>query len=232
MMALEQHMKESHLCEFCDEQFPEKEKLILHLKSHLMRSTLGVKQNLKMQSSFGAKQSLKMPTIKVQNKTQGQTKFLKKGFYHPAIKQPDGFEKQPNTKRVSVFKAGSGSLNSKPKTQYYIYKEKGQVKKVIKTVFKPKPSKEKLTVRDELSSNLDDLLKTFEAEDSGPVTTESPTATFEPRADFGGRCQILAQAGGLGDIILNLYLNLCGTLPFYTAVGRYGLAQAWFMFSI
>ena len=180
-------MKECHLCEFCDQQFPEKEKLILHLKSHLMRSNLGVKQNLKM-PSIGVNQSLKMPTIKVQNKTQGKAKFLKKGFYHPTIKQPDGFEEQPSTKRVSVFKAGAGSgtSNSKSKTQYYIYKEKGQVKKVIKTVFKPKPSKEKLTVRDELSSDLDDLLRTFEAEDPGPVTTESPTATFEPRADFGG----------------------------------------------
>ena len=176
-------MKECHLCEFCDQQFPEKEKLILHLKSHLMRSTLGVKQSLKM-PSFGVNQSMKMPTIKVQNK--GKAKFLKKGFYHPAIKQPDGFEEQQkNTKRVSVFKAGSGtSSNSKPKTQYYIYKEKGQVKRVIKTVFKPKPSKEKIAVRDELSSDLDDLLRTFEAEDPGPVTTESPT--FEPKADFGG----------------------------------------------
>ena len=177
-------MKECHLCEFCDQQFPEKEKLILHLKSHLMRSTLGVKQSLKI-PSFGVNQSMKMPTIKVQNKVKA--KFLKKGFYHPAIKQPDGVEEQQkNTKRVSVFKAGSGTSTSKPKTQYYIYKEKGQVKRVIKTVFKPKPSKEKLAVRDELSSDLDDLLRTFEAEDPGPVTTESPTATFEPRADFGG----------------------------------------------
>ena len=182
-------MKECHLCEFCDQQFPEKEKLILHLKSHLLRSTLGVKQSLKM-PSFGVNQSMKMPTIKVQNKTQGKAKFLKKGFYHPTIKQPDGFEEQPNTKRVSVFKAGSGASNSKSKTQYYIYKEKGQVKRVIKTVFKPKPSKEKSTVRDELSSDLDDLLRTFEAEDPSPVITESPT--FEPRADFGGMCQILA----------------------------------------
>lgn len=170
-------MKECHLCEFCDQQYPEKEKLILHLKSHLMRSTLGVKH----------KQSLDKPTLNVQSKKQGQHKVLSKGFYHPAIKQPDGFEEQQNKKKVSVFKSGSGTSNAKPKTQYYIYKEKGQVKKVIKTVFKPKPSKEKSTVRDELSSNLDDLLRTFEAEDPEPVTSKSPTADFDPRPRFRGR---------------------------------------------
>ena len=167
-------MKECHLCEFCDQQYPEKEKLILHLKSHLMRSSLA------------AKQSLKKPNLNVQSKTQGQQKFLRKGFYHPAIKQPDRFEEQQNSKRMSVFKSGIGASNTKPKTQYYIYKEKGQVKRVIKTVFKPKPSKEKSTVRDELSSNLDDLLRTFEDEDPEPVTMESSTAHLAPRQKYGG----------------------------------------------
>ena len=174
MVSLDQHMRECHLCEFCDQQYPEKEKLILHLKSHLMRSSLGVKQ------------SLKKPTLNVQSKKQGQQKVLRKGFYHPAIKQPDGFEEQQNKKKVSVFSSGSGTSNTKPKTQYYIYKEKGQVKKVIKTVFKPKPSKDKSTVRDELSSNLDDLLRTFEAEDPEPVTIKSPTADFDPMPKFRG----------------------------------------------
>ena len=139
-----------------------------------------------MRSSLGVKQSLKKPTLNVQNKKQGQQKVLSKGFYHPAIKQPDGFEEQQNKKKVSVFSSGSGTSNTKPKTQYYIYKEKGQVKKVIKTVFKPKPSKDKSTVRDELSSNLDDLLRTFEAEDPEPVTIKSPTADFDPMPKFRG----------------------------------------------
>ena len=60
------------------------------------------------------------------------------------------------------------------------------MKKVIKTVFKPKPSKEKSTVRDELSSNLDDLLRTFEEEDPEPVTIKSQTTDLDPRPKFRG----------------------------------------------
>ena len=93
--------------------------------------------------------------------------FLKKGFYHPAIKRP---EKWVTTKPVKSEVGGNVSVLKsgivKPKTQYYIYKEKGQVKKVIKTIFKPKAKKEPISVGDELSCNLDDLLKTFEVEET------------------------------------------------------------------
>ena len=156
-------MKECHLCEFCDEQYPEKEKLILHLKSHLIGSSFGLKQT-------------KIPNLSVQSKTPGHHRFLRKGFYHPTIKQADSFVEK-KAKQLSVFKTGT----SKSKTQYYIYKEKGQVKKVIKTVFKPKVPREK-SVRDELSSNLDDLLKTFEDEDEEPQTIGIPSIVEpEPR---------------------------------------------------
>ena len=91
--------------------------------------------------------------------------------------------------------------NKKSNTQYYIFKEKGKIKKVVRTVFKPnenqkqnvgqreqqeensgeeekekpnyqfddfeemKDMEESSSVDDELSCNLDDLLRSFEEEE-------------------------------------------------------------------
>ena len=90
--------------------------------------------------------------------------------------------------------------NKKSNTQYYIFKEKGKIKKVVRTVFKPNENHhqnldkreeleetvgdeekeepnyqfddfeetkdmEESSVDDELSCNLDDLLRSFEEEE-------------------------------------------------------------------
>ena len=92
--------------------------------------------------------------------------------------------------------------NQKSNTQYYFFKEKGKIKKVVRTVFKPNEKSqqnlgkreeqeetgddkkkenpkfqfdefeemkdmEESSVDDELSCNLDDLLKSFEEEEQG-----------------------------------------------------------------
>ena len=141
---------------------------------------------------------------------------LKEGFYHPTLKRPKN--------QISVFDNKSSRKEKfekkKANTQYYIFKEKGKIKKVVRTVFTPNPNaqqdvckevdmevtddmevtgdmevtndvevtvtkrtndQEKLetaqfelkdmkdieesSVEDELSSNLDDLLRRFEEEE-------------------------------------------------------------------
>ena len=135
---------------------------------------------------------------------------LKEGFYHPTLKRPKN--------QISVFENKSSRKEkfekNKANTQYYIFKEKGKIKKVVRTVFTPNPNaqqdvckevdmevtddmevtndvevtltkrtndQEKLetaqfelkdmkdieesSVEDELSSNLDDLLRSFEEEE-------------------------------------------------------------------
>ena len=127
---------------------------------------------------------------------------LKEGFYHPTLKRPKN--------QISVFENKSSRKEkfekNKANTQYYIFKEKGKIKKVVRTVFTPNPKaqqdvckevdievtddmevtndvedQEKLepaqfeikdskdieesSVEDELSSNLDDLLRSFEEEE-------------------------------------------------------------------
>lgn len=141
--------------------------MILHLKSHL-RSALPLPQRKITSPSVPTMPTINLKTlVESHRNTKSNSTFLKKGFYHPAIKKP---EKWVTTKQVKSEVGGDVSVLKsgivKPKTQYYIYKEKGQVKKVIKTIFKPKAKKEPISVGDELSCNLDDLLKTFEVEET------------------------------------------------------------------
>ena len=82
----------------------------------------------------------------------------------------DKFDKMEQLERLQKKKAN---------TQYYIFKEKGKIKKVVRTVFKPNASHqenigeeeedtkdiEESSVDDELSCNLDDLLRSFEEEE-------------------------------------------------------------------
>ena len=133
---MEKHIKSYHFCDICNEEFPLKA-FVLHLKDHI--------------NSMKPEQQL----------THKKKTTLNKGFYHPTIRLPDADRNISGEGGISILKP-----TSKLSTKYYIYKEKGQVKKVIKTIFKPKAKKEPISVGDELSCNLDDLLKTFEVEET------------------------------------------------------------------
>ena len=154
--GLEKHLKSSHWCDVCDEEFSDKDQMIVHLKNHIQSLlSLQIDENKAITKS----------NLQTLNKNNPQ--HLEQGFYHPTIRQPDrDWRKEKFVGGVSILK----SKNKKPKTQYYIYKEKGKIKKVVKTVFKPKAKEESKrgqhSVEDELSCNLDDLLKTFEVEES------------------------------------------------------------------
>ena len=177
------HTRECHECEFCNATFSQTKNLILHLKTHMRSSA--------------------------QTERKDSTS-LKEGFYHPTLKRPKN--------QISVFENKSSRKEKfekkKANTQYYIFKEKGKIKKVVRTVFTPNPKaqqdvckevdmevtddmavtddmevtvtkrtndQEKLetaqfelkdmkdieesSVEDELSSNLDDLLRSFEEEE-------------------------------------------------------------------
>ena len=141
--------------------------------------------------------------LKTQSRTStssGQTErkestALKEGFYHPTLKRP----KPSCAVSGPSNKSEKMEANKKPNTQYYIFKEKGKIKKVVRTVFKPKKPQpnlgkseeadetvddeekekpdyqfddfedmketEESSVDDELSCNLDDLLRSFEEEE-------------------------------------------------------------------
>ena len=126
---------------------------------------------------------------------------LKEGFYHPTLKRPKPSEVSrsgPPNKSDKMEQLA----NKKSNTQYYFFKEKGKIKKVVRTVFKPNEKyqqnlgkreeqeekgddkdrenpkyqfdefeemkdMEESSVDDELSCNLDDLLKSFEEEEQG-----------------------------------------------------------------
>ena len=172
------HIKESHECEFCQATFSETKELIGHLKTH-SRTSASSAQTEKKESTA-----------------------LKEGFYHPTLKRPrhSGVSRSgPPNKSEKMEQLP----NKKTNTQYYIFKEKGKIKKVVRTVFKPneksqqnlgqraeleeetvddeeteKPNyqfdefeemkdMEESSVDDELSCNLDDLLRSFEEEEQG-----------------------------------------------------------------
>ena len=153
--VLAKHLKDSHSCQLCGGKiFQDKDLLILHLKRHLKSAT------------------------PVKEESQA---VLREGFYHPTLKQPDKW-----TGGVSILKQ---KQEQKPKTQYFIYKDGGKVRKVVKKVYKKRKLEQKPfeadpledevedkieieneakedIVSDGLSCNLDDLLKTFEEEES------------------------------------------------------------------
>ena len=163
---------ESHECEFCNATFSETKNLIQHLKTHIRKSAPLVPQTEKKESTA-----------------------LKDGFYHPTLKRPQ--QRFDKIEQIQKKKAN---------TQYYIFKEKGKIKKVVRTVFKPNDRAqqdlcneddvqvtvtrtatnteeqkrfpesegfedmkdiEESSVDDELSCNLDDLLRSFEEEELG-----------------------------------------------------------------
>ena len=171
-------------CQYCPENLStteqmkthisETKELIGHLKTHSRTSTSQAQAEKK------------------------ESTALKEGFYHPTLKRPkhSGVSRQPNkSEKMEQLP------NKKTNTQYYIFKEKGKIKKVVRTVFKPNEKfqhnlgkrveleeetgedgvkgktcyefdefddmKEESSVDDELSCNLDDLLRSFEEEELG-----------------------------------------------------------------
>ena len=153
--SLKHHINECHICELCNEEIPEKENLILHLKSHLKRSV-----NQKAP-----------PSVKAASDTG---KYLQHGFFHPSIRLPD------SNKSATP---GVKTTMKKPKTKYYIFKEGGKIKKVVRKIYKPRSidnvqthvpisiptnntdKKQRPSIGDSLDCNLDDLLESFEKEE-------------------------------------------------------------------
>ena len=171
------HTKESQVCQFGQATVSETKELIGHLKTHSRISASSAQPEKK------------------------ESTALKEGFYHPTLKRPKHSEVSrsgpPNkSERVEQL------ANRKSNTQYYFFKEKGKIKKVVRTVFKPNEKSqqnlgkieeqeekgdykekenpmyqfdefeemkdmEESSVDDELSCNLDDLLRSFEEEEQG-----------------------------------------------------------------
>ena len=76
--GLEKHLKSSHWCDVCDEEFSDKDQMILHLKNHIQSLlSLQIDEN----------KSTTKSNLQTLNKNNPQ--HLEQGFYHPTIRQPD-----------------------------------------------------------------------------------------------------------------------------------------------
>ena len=167
MESTAHHMEESHLSHHWNKK-TQSNNMIVQLKTQIRTSG---------------------PSV---HKEKKESQALKEGFYHPTLKRPRDRVTEDREKK-------------KTNTQYYIFKEKGKIKKVVRTVFKPNISSpeniaqkeedkrhekeierydsedfmedtkdiEESSVDDELSCNLDDLLRSFEEEEE--LSQSSPT---------------------------------------------------------